>query len=40
MIQRVAYRIKQLGWFYLVFGAGFLIGCIYIGFLAGIGGLG
>jgi hypothetical protein len=34
----IAY-LKQLGYFYLTFGAGFFAGCAYAGLVVGLGGL-
>jgi hypothetical protein len=31
--------VKKLGFFYLVFGLGFMVGCAFAGFFIGLGGL-
>jgi hypothetical protein len=37
---RIGAFYKRLGFFYLTFGAGFLCGCAFTGFLCGLGKFG
>lgn len=30
MIAKAVGAARKLGWFYLVFGAGFVVGCVYV----------